>query len=487
MSARMPVNVMESELDAADVHGWLARVIDGDDVSLIGSSPLARVCASAVDPLEVAVALEVAGISHAVATDRYNRADVFALARTLWSRLPLRPAPAKPATLPRPGDRRDLARGLLYVLPALMLLAVTNAFDVQLARWVLPLAISWGWGLGQVAAFAGYRMQGGELSAQATILVRVVAAASGSTLLISIITASFAGGGATAVVATTALVTYMATSAILLVRAEERWLALLLLPGTLASAFVLVAPNGSMVSRTVAIVFIGGSFLAVVCRALRQAKLHVDKESRARFGSRDVLSGSGHLLHGVICGLSVSLVVIQTGHAATENNFGRMLLPVPLLAALGVMEWQLNTFRFRIARLTHSLTSIEDFPGPAQRVFFRSLAICVAAMSIPAVGVMIAVHVHGGDVAVGALTLQCGLGAVLFTDLILVLLDRLALVLRAWLVGIAAAGVMFSATLALTNRDLVGSVFPSACLLVAVVLLLLLFEAREVVSAAMNH
>lgn len=487
MSARMPVNVMESELDAADVHGWLERVIDGDDVSLIGSSTLARVCSSAVDPLEIAVALEVAGISHAVATDRYNRADVFALARTLWSRLPLRPALAQPATLPRPGDRHDLARGLLYVLPALMLLAVTNAFDLQLARWVLPLAISWGWGLGQVAAFTGYRMQGAELSDQATIMVRVVAGAAVSTLLISIVTTSFAGGGATALVATTLLVTYMATSAILLVRAEERWLALLLLPGALASAFVLVGANGSMVSRTVAIVFIGGSFLGVVCRALRRAKLHVDKTSRGRFGSRDVLAGSGHLLHGVICGLAVSLVVIRTGHASAENNFGRVLLTVPLLAALGVMEWQLHSFRSRIAHLTHSLESIEDFPRPARRVFFRSLAICVAAMAIPAGGVMIAVRIHGGDIAVGALILQCVLGAVLFTDLIMVLLDRLEIVLRSWLIGIAAAGVSLLATLALTNRDLGESVFPSACLLVAVVLVLLLFEAREVVSAAMNH
>ena len=487
MSARMPVNVMESELDAADVHGWLERIIDGDDVGPSGSSPLARVCSSAVDPLEIAVALEVAGISHAVATDRYNRADVFGLARTLWSRLPLRPALAQPATLPRPGDRRDLARGLLYVVPALMLLAETNAFDLQLARWVLPLAISWGWGLGQVAAFAGYRLQGSDLPHQSSVMVRVVGGATASTLLISILTAFFAGGGATAVAATTLLVTYMATSAILLVRAEEGWLALLLLPGALASAFVLAGSDGSVVSRTVAIVFIGGSFLAVVGRALRQAKLHVDASSKARFGARDVLAGSGHLLHGVICGLAVSLVVIQTGHPSPANNFGRMLLPVPLLAALGVMEWQLHTFRSHIANLTHSLESIEDFPGPARRALFRSFAICVVALSVPAVGVMIAERIHGGDVSIGALTLQCALGAVLFTDLIMVLLDRLELVLRAWLIGIAAAGAWLAATLALTTRNLGSSVLPSACLLVAIVLVLLLFEAGEVVSAAMNH
>ena len=113
------------------------------------------VCSSAVDPLEIAVALEVAGISHAVATNRYNRANVYAPSRTLWSRVPQRPVPARPAKLPRPGDWRDLARGVLYILPAVMLLALTKALDVELAKWVLPVAISWGWGLGQDAAFAG--------------------------------------------------------------------------------------------------------------------------------------------------------------------------------------------------------------------------------------------------------------------------------------------------------------------------------------------
>ncbi len=159
MSARMPVTLLESDDDSLDVHDWLEQIDDGIDVVRLGCSPLATVCSTAVDPLEIAVALEVAGISHSVATDRYNRADVFALARTLWNRIPMRAVPDKPATLPRPGDRRDLARGLLYVLPAVMLLALTEAFNLELATWMFPLAISWGWGLGQVAVFAGYRIQ----------------------------------------------------------------------------------------------------------------------------------------------------------------------------------------------------------------------------------------------------------------------------------------------------------------------------------------
>ncbi len=486
MSARMPVTLME-DIDGDDVHGWLGRVIgDVDDAAPAGSTRLAAVCSSAVDPLEIAVALEVAGISHAVATNRYNRPDVFALARTLWSHIPMRPSAAEPATLPRSGDRRDLARGLLYVLPALMLLAITTSFDLHLAKWVLPLAISWGWGLGQVTAYVGYRMQGTDSLHEATIMARVVVGAAFSTLLISTAATFVARGGATSVIAATALVTYMATSAILLVRADERWLALLLLPGALASLFVLVTSKGSMVSHIVAIVFIGGSFIAVAVRALQHARLHVG-DRPSRFARRDLLVACEHLLHGVICGLAVSLVVIRTRHPSSENEFGRMLLPVPLLASLGVMEWQLHSFRSRIAHLTQSLQNVEEFPRPARLVLLRSFASCVAAIGLPAGAVMLAVYIHGGDIAFGALTLQCVLGAVLFTDLILVLLDRLDLVLRSWVAGIVAAGVALVAIIAFTNRDLSAAAFPAACLLVAAVLVLLLLEAREVVAAAMNH
>ena len=137
-------HVQAPSLDSIDVHEWLERVEDDIDVGSQGTSPLATVCAAAVDPLEIAVALEVAGISHAVATGRYNRADVFSIARTLWGQIPLRPVPTAAACHPGSGNRSDLARGLLYALPAVMLLALTSAFDLSLA----PLGSSAGDQLG---------------------------------------------------------------------------------------------------------------------------------------------------------------------------------------------------------------------------------------------------------------------------------------------------------------------------------------------------
>ena len=121
--------------------------------------------------------------------------------------------------------------GCCMSFPALMLLALTSALGLELPRWVLPLAIGWGWGLGQVAAFVGYRMQDGHTGREADVVARVVVGAAVSTCLLSIAAALTLGGGVTAIVAATALVTYMVASAILLVRGEERWLGLMLLPG----------------------------------------------------------------------------------------------------------------------------------------------------------------------------------------------------------------------------------------------------------------
>jgi hypothetical protein len=485
MSARMPGTMTESSHSAVDVHDWLDRINNGIGVSELGSSPLATVCSSAVDPLEIAVALEVAGISHAVATNRYNRADVFALARTLWSRIPQRPVQAKAPTLPRAGDWRDLARGVLYILPAVMLLALTKALDFELARWVLPVSVSWGWGLGQVAAFAGYRIQGAGLPYEAKIMVRVLVGAVVSTWIVATLATILAGGSGADVAATTSLVTYMVASAILLVRSEEKWLALLLLPGALASAYVLARSEGTIFSRTAAVIIIGGSFVAVLCRAIRQLRVH--NPGVTRFAQRDALTAPKHLLHGVICGVAVSLIVIQRGHPSPENRFAHELFPIPLLASLGAMEWQLHTFRARMARLIHSLGSIEKFPHLARRVFYRSFIICVVAIVTPAIAVAVAIGVHGGDMSIEALTVECGLGAVYFVDLIMVLLDRLDLALRSWLLGIAAGLVALAAMSALTARDLGSIVYPAAAVLVAVVLGSLLFYCREVVSAAMNH
>ncbi|HEX3089962.1 MAG TPA: hypothetical protein VHQ23_15020 [Ilumatobacteraceae bacterium] len=474
------------DLDDIDVHDWLGRVEVDVNFATHGPTPLATVCAAAVDPLEIAVALEVAGISHAVATGRYNRADVFSIARMLWGQIPLRPTSSAAPVLPRSGDRSDLARGLLYVLPALMLLALTSAFHLTLAQWVLPLAISWGWGIGQVSAFIGYRMQVGvNAKHEATVMLRVLLAAMAATVVVSTIAALIFGGGTIGVIAATGLVTYMVASAILLMRLEEKWLAVLLAPGTAASIIVLAINESSLFTQWLAAIAIGGSFVAVVFRAVRHARLRAG--GIRPFSRHDVFIASGHLLHGILCGLALSIIVIRVGGDSRDNDFARMLLPVPLLATLGVMEWQLRTFRSRIAKLTNSLGSALDFPKLAWREFLRSCVICVSTTASTAVAVVIAVQIHGGTPAISAMSIECVLAAVFFSDLILVLLDRLGLVLRSWIIGVAVGSVTLTVLLISTTTDTDLIAFWAGCALVSAVLIALLVHARAVVSIAMNH
>ena len=160
MSAALPGSVSEPQPHEPTVHEWLDHVLAdlsaGRDCEA-GDSLVATVCASAVDPLEIAASLEASGISKRVVAERYGYANVFALAEELWTKVAFRPGPGAPRNnLWRVGNVRDLGRGALYAAPALMLLALTRAANLQFSWWVLPLAITWGWALGQVTAYFGY-------------------------------------------------------------------------------------------------------------------------------------------------------------------------------------------------------------------------------------------------------------------------------------------------------------------------------------------
>jgi hypothetical protein len=136
--------------------------------------------------------------------------------------------------------------------------------------------------------------------------------------------------------------------------------------------------------------------------------------------------------------------------------------------------------------MIHSLESCREFPRMAWHEFLRSLAICAASNATAAVAVMIAVRIHGGNIAAGSMAIQFALGAAFFTDLIIVMFDRLDLVLRSWLIGfasgLAALGTVFS-----IENDTALAVRWAAFALVFVVLVSLLVHVRTVVSAAMNY
>jgi len=70
-----------------------------------------EVCATAVDPLEIAATLEVCGISNRVARDRFRQPDLFHMAHQLFRSTPFELAPLKKNALAeRGGSPADLGR-----------------------------------------------------------------------------------------------------------------------------------------------------------------------------------------------------------------------------------------------------------------------------------------------------------------------------------------------------------------------------------------
>ena len=83
----------------------------------------APVCESAVDPLEIASALEFEGLGDQAAKLRYGYRDVFALAQEMYLRVPRRPAEPEAAAGPVAGQQtqaraaRPALRSARGVLP----------------------------------------------------------------------------------------------------------------------------------------------------------------------------------------------------------------------------------------------------------------------------------------------------------------------------------------------------------------------------------
>src|SRR5216683_1041457 len=99
----------------------------------------AEICESAVDALEIASALEFAGISDRTARLRYGAGvDVFVLAQEMYFRVPRRPAEPEPPPDPwrQVSKFQPALRGLLYALPAACVLLVLGA-----QRWLLAALV----------------------------------------------------------------------------------------------------------------------------------------------------------------------------------------------------------------------------------------------------------------------------------------------------------------------------------------------------------
>jgi hypothetical protein len=484
--------VAEADVNEPTVHEWLGRI--HSSAAPLGvlhpKDPLvATVTAAAVDPLEIAAGLEASGMSRQVVHDQYGRPDVFALAHELWLEVPFRSVPIASKPVWRPGDTSDLMRGLLYAAPALMLLALTRALNLTFAWWSLPLAITWGWGLGQVAAHAGYTLRARSLAkAEAIVGGWLMVITILSTAVLGTAMAFWTGGGIASVLGAASVTTYMVASAVLLLHGEEKLAIRLVGPGAVATIVVL-ALGRSTISSIVALVCIGGSAAITVAAACRH--LRVGAWRRQTLAPGDVRMTFSHLVHGIICGLALTLIAVLGGTVFAPGAGGRaapaLIVAMPLLATLGVMEWQLRTFRAGVEQLAASTHSLRSFCPISWAMFRRSLVkytVTTTAMSAVAAVIIVA---YGAEPPIVLLVVQVCLGAAFYTDLTVVSLARLDIALRSWTLGTAFGASVLGGCLAARGLAVTTCVWVAAATATVTAMISLFVGARPVVSAAMSH
>jgi hypothetical protein len=403
------------------------------DVGALPDGVMEHACA-ALDPLEIAANLEAAGVSNRVARDRYGTTDVFELAELLWANVPFVPADVDSEPAPRRGNVSDLGRGVVYGAPGLLLYALQSAIGWKVPTWVLAVAVTWGWGLGQLMAGVAYvartrRDERGERVMHGWLLLLTPVSTTMVVLLCSALVSTswhmyFVAGG---------LTTYMVATAVLVLHDRILVAALCLVPGASAAVLGLAVSTarGVFVATAVSL-----SLVASVVAASRFVTLRGGV--RGVLGRGEFVRSLAHLVHGLLCGLALATVVLAGG-SLVHRRIGLLAVSAPLVASLGVMEWQLRTFRSGATEL-QSVTSLRQYTDLTRRLFVRCQSVyALSAFTACAIAALVARSFdRPGELAmIGVAGL---LGCVYHLDVTLVSLGRVDLAMRGWVIGAVLGG-----------------------------------------------
>lgn len=374
----------------------------------------ALVCASAVDPLEVACALEFEGINDAAAREHYGAEDVFGLADALYARVPRHPAEPEPFADPWiQGRLRPALHGLLYALPAAFFPAAVGLLTGPYALEMLIVALLTAWTLGQTLAFLGFRRLVPNDSGPARRILR-------GGLVIGVLTAAGILGGVALDVHADPTVfwfgmgeaAYMLGASVLFVLSKERWVLLALAPGLLGATSYLALGKPGWLALATWLLLGATPILGVVLGLLATGMPHAIagpgvsiRELRsalptAAFG----LTAAGLLAYPAAVGL----------HG--EVNPAVLLATLPISLSMGGAEWSLLWFRRRTLRLLRSTNDPLRFARQT-RATFALAVLQFAAMAVVLIGAAIAVawttdllRIDAGDVPQLVAYLLLGVG-----------------------------------------------------------------------------
>ncbi|GAB2740606.1 hypothetical protein [Streptomyces bullii] len=352
--------------------------------------------AAAVHPDEIAALLESDGLSDDRIRERYGVKDSFALAETLYERVPRRyPEPDGPLHDPwQVGLLGCLLRGVVFALPGLAHVLggpwLTGPHrDLGLTAGTVPLLAGalcgWTWNQGLAHRAYSWLGLGDRTAARRALLLGAPAGA----LLGALAAVACAGGAAPAAVAFAAGQScYLAAATVLLVMGRERLLLTALAPMTAGAVLALVHPVPDAARLTLLL----GSLTAVAALGLREVTPVVKELGRgSRRAGLTALLPSGAFgtapdhdrpaaprlagsLPYALFGLGSGVLVLcaALGDVLTGEEHGAVAAPaaVALTLSMGPAEWLLYRFR------SGSLAGLRSSSSP--RSFRRATAVTVA-------------------------------------------------------------------------------------------------------------
>ncbi len=330
-----------------------------------------------------------------------------------------------------------------YALPALFLPVVAKGFAVPASWWVLPIALTVAWGIGQASATYAWALLGRKDDRSDALMASVSIVVSAALCLVGAVVAWWVlGGNEPSAVMAVGVTVYLAASGILLFRKAEWQLALCMVPAAVGSVLTLRVLPVTISDRAAA-----WSVVATVALVVVVANRHLLQRRWRRPGlvRSDRLRAVRFMGYGFGCGLLISAFIAFAG--ALHGNGNSLDLAVwPLLVTLGLMEWQLRSFRSRTTAALGSSTTFIGFTRRAQGAFLRSVGLYVGVLgALSAAGVVMGMDRHAAAVP---LLVGCvdSLGVCFFLALLLASSGRVDLVLCCWAAtfGVLAAGLAVS-------------------------------------------
>lgn len=409
-----------------------------------------RVCRQAVAPGEIMVALEAAGLNDAIARERYGCADLLDCAERLYQLVPYRPASDSP---PAPGLRElwptfwpPLLRSLTYLLPAAWLPVTPHLWPLDGAAgggaalgWAVATLFCWGWG--QLAAFLGYHALGRREGRQAAGLARALTGLGlGLLVPLSLLAALTLGRPLVpTVVVALATALYIFSAYTLLMYRREALLFALGLPAAALGLALTGELGGTDLHRWAP----GLLALAVLPPAALAAFL--TREAGwgwpERPGDHLLRPALGHAVYGWSCAAFLSWATVTGARVAPLEGLAGSLVLVPLVLSMGALEWLVERLVTELraeaanARTGH-LEGLIVAAGKALawRVGWYVLVLAGLHLLLADLGrlELSAVHLVG----------QMLFGVAVLVSAVLIALQRLRLVVVAWLISLALLVVL---------------------------------------------